>query len=37
MAEGLAPADEVRARLEEVAAHEAQVLAATPPEARLHG
>jgi tRNA 2-(methylsulfanyl)-N6-isopentenyladenosine37 hydroxylase len=36
LAEALAPAATVRARLRELAVHEAAVLAATPPMARLH-
>jgi tRNA 2-(methylsulfanyl)-N6-isopentenyladenosine37 hydroxylase len=36
LAATVAPADEVRARLAELAAHEAAVLAAAPPIARLH-
>ena len=36
LAETIAPRTEVRARLAEVAAHEAQVIASVPPAARLH-
>ncbi len=37
LAESFRPSDEVRARLEEIALHEAKVLADNPPEPRLHG
>lgn len=37
LAEGFRPAAEVRARLAEIAQHEAKVLADNPPEPRLHG
>lgn len=37
LAEGFRAGAEVRARLDEIALHEAQVLAENPPEARLHG
>ncbi len=36
LAEGLAPRDEVRARLDALAEHEAGILAECPPMARLH-
>lgn len=36
LAESVAPADEVRARLAELAEHEAAVIAAAPPQPRLH-
>lgn len=37
LAEGFRSSDEVRERLDEIAQHEAQVLAENPPEPRLHG
>ena len=37
LAAGFRPAAEVRARLAEIAQHEAKVLAENPPEPRLHG
>ena len=37
LAEGFHPPEAVRARLEAIALHEAQVLADNPPESRLHG